>query len=320
MIQFILLPLLLALVQAQEPHTSTLILTGDDQVPPVVTDVTGSALLVLSDDGESLDYTIQLLNPSNKELLGEAGAHIHCGRTSQNGAVKATLAPPGADTRNEFSILGTLTAANLTDERCGDTIEEVYLNLLFGSAYINVHSTENPSGEVRGHVDELGTVLAFELSGDAEVPPVETAVTGSVLIQESFGIMDVFLGVTNPSGVLLFGEIGAHIHCGGPDENGPVVVDLMVGDATDVTSTTLSTIVRDDDILDPACGSTVEEILTKLQAEEAYVNVHSAANPSGEVRGTAGTEAPVTFTTSSSPPPMRKSVLGAAVALWVILL
>jgi hypothetical protein len=43
--------------------------------------------------------------------------------------------------------------------------------------------------------------------------------------------------------------------------------------------------LTDANIVNTACGSTISEIVDSMLAGNAYVNVHSAANPGGEVRG-----------------------------------
>ena len=47
---------------------------------------------------------------------------------------------------------GVLDATSIVDGACGSTIAPLYASLLAGRTYINVHSTENPYGEVRGQI------------------------------------------------------------------------------------------------------------------------------------------------------------------------
>jgi hypothetical protein len=55
---------------------------------------------------------------------------------------------------------------------CGSTIAMLYASIKAGGAYINVHSTENPAGEVRGQI--VGKVISVSLSGEEEVPAIIT--------------------------------------------------------------------------------------------------------------------------------------------------
>ena len=93
----------------------------------------------------------------------------------------------------------------------------------------------------------------------------------------------------------LEGVTQAHIHCGAPDVNGPVVAFLFgfVAEGVTVTNGLLASgAVRDADVI-PRPGSEVcpggvsdfAELVEKIRSGEAYVNVHTIANPPGEIRG-----------------------------------
>ena len=66
-----------------------------------------------------------------------AGAHIHLGRRGKAGPVAIVLC--GRVCRSPVAGRATLTAAQLTAIRSG-------------GAYVNVHTTKNPSGEIRGQI------------------------------------------------------------------------------------------------------------------------------------------------------------------------
>ena len=115
----------------------------------------------------------------------------------------------------------------------------------------------------------MGTAHAADikvtLSGANEVPPVTTSATGSGTIM--IGDDGSVSGSVTTSGVE---GTAAHIHVGAAGENGPVIVPLTKsGDTYNV----------------PAGAKLSKEQMDKFKAGDLYVNVHSAANPNGELRG-----------------------------------
>jgi hypothetical protein len=110
------------------------------------------------------------LNPDGVELLGAAGAHIHCGAIGANGPVVAFLTQPVAGGRmeEEVNFSGFLDATSILDEACGATIDLLYTSIMEGRTYVNVHSTTNPDGEVRGQT--LTPVMAPTMAPDSASP------------------------------------------------------------------------------------------------------------------------------------------------------
>lgn len=105
--------------------------------------------------------------------------------------------------------------------------------------------------------------FSARLTGDQEVPPVATAAHGWALVTVNTATnqIDVFahgLGLV---------AVAAHLHQGAPGANGPVVVPMAGGPQT-WTGT----------IVSPA-------VVAAIQAGNTYVNLHSAANPGGQIRG-----------------------------------
>jgi hypothetical protein len=141
----------------------TIDLLGENEIPPVSTDVTGQITFTLntSDDGiPLLLYNLTLDNPSGKALLGVKGAHVHCGNATTNGPLMVILVPPidGGVTDTQLRYEGSINQTSLmennvdTNGTCGSSIDEVYDNVKNGQVYVNVHSEAHPDGEVRGQV------------------------------------------------------------------------------------------------------------------------------------------------------------------------
>ena len=117
--------------------------------------------------------------------------------------------------------------------------------------------------------------VEFPLSGNQEVPPVTTDASGHCEAylnpaQDSYDIEcthDVTDDVT-----------GAHIHKGAAGENGPIVFFF---DA----ATTFSANVNSSSLANQPDPISFEEFLSLLNSGNLYVNVHTPANPGGEIRG-----------------------------------
>lgn len=121
-------------------------LTGDQEVPPVVTDATGMGWFGLSADLGTVDYMLSVADIDNVTM-----AHLHGGWPGTNGGVAHTLfggGPPPLAPDSPVSGLLPFDAQSVLD-------------LWSGFYYANVHTTDHPSGEIRGQVG-------------VPVPPVET--------------------------------------------------------------------------------------------------------------------------------------------------
>jgi len=78
----------------------------------------------------------------------------------------------------------------------------------------------------------------------------------------------------------------AHIHKGRKGEAGPPLVALFNGERKGKFSGTLSEgTITENDLLGDLQGKPLEELLILIKAEDVYVNVHTDANPDGEIRG-----------------------------------
>jgi len=126
-------------------------LSGANEVPPVDTPTTGVAILHVSQDISAIDFKLDIKNAI--DILGVAGAHFHCAPAGSNGGVVAFLAgafSPGYD--GQVQLRATLTDASIINAACGATIADLVESMLEGNVYINVHSTANPGGVIRGQV------------------------------------------------------------------------------------------------------------------------------------------------------------------------
>jgi hypothetical protein len=111
-----------------------------------------------------------------------------------------------------------------------------------------------------------GWVENVALSGANEVPPVQTGAGGKAHVRVGGdGTVEVKVNVSGMT------PTAAHIHQGATGANGPVIVPLAKsGDTTFVS---------------PPGFKMSEDHVKAYRAGNTYVNVHSAKNPGGEIRG-----------------------------------
>jgi hypothetical protein len=128
-------------------------LSGKEQVPPADTKAQGEATFKLSKDGDSIHYKLTVANIENVNM-----AHIHEGAAGANGPVVVWLYPSSPPAKlisgksNGVLAEGTITSANLTGPLAGKSLTDLLNDIKTGKAYVNVHTTQYPGGEIRGQI------------------------------------------------------------------------------------------------------------------------------------------------------------------------
>jgi CHRD domain len=180
-------------------------------------------------------------------------AHIHSAVAGTNGGVTFPLTETAAGS----GIWAAAADTSLTDAQI--------TALQTGGMYFNVHSTAFPGGQVRGQIGL--NVRTASLSGSQENPPTASSASGTgrlvvhpVTRAASGGV--TFTGMT---------ATAAHIHIGATGTNGPVIVPLTAAGAGVFNL--------------PATAVLTADQFRAYKQGELYFNVHSAANPGGEIRG-----------------------------------
>jgi hypothetical protein len=119
------------------------------------------------------------------------------------------------------------------------------------------------------------------LSGTFEVPPVDTTATGQISLDASMeDEISYRLIVANISDV-----VAAHIHCAPAGENGPIGVTLFMGAPISPNGVLAQGTITAPDA-DNGCGwADIAAVVEAMTSGNAYVNVHTQAHLSGEMRG-----------------------------------
>jgi hypothetical protein len=132
------------------------VLSGDQEVPPVNTQATGIADFSPSNDGGSIDYTI-----TATDIEAVTAGHIHFGIEGQNGPIAVTLFEFESP-QDEVSESGTINSEDLSGPLEGMQISDLVDAFNDGNTYANIHTQQNPNGEIRGQI------ISEELQEDTE--------------------------------------------------------------------------------------------------------------------------------------------------------
>ena len=130
--------------------------------------------------------------------------------------------------------------------------------------------------------DEFGTVL----KGSGEVPPVitESKATAEFKLEDD-DELEFELRAAGP----ITNAVAAHIHLGARGQNGPVVAFLFespTGVNFNDGDRISRGVLRDTNIITrPGFAPTVSNLVQRIRQGRAYVNLHTVAHPSGEIRG-----------------------------------
>ena len=225
-------------------------LSSANEVPAVATKGKGLVTIVLEED-RSLT-----INGVFDSLSGPVtGCHFHKAIAGVNGGVVINLLSYVKGNR----IYGQVSAA---------TAKPIIAAMMSDSIYFNVHTAANTGGEIRGQV-RLQTDFHYWaiMSGFSEVPPVSTSAVGlaSVVLSRSLTKVEYKVVVNGLSGAIT----GAHLHYGSSSVAGPVAF----------------TLTSNGNVLSGILDLPDTKLVDSLRAGRVYVNVHTAANTGGEIRG-----------------------------------
>lgn len=124
------------------------------------------------------------------------------------------------------------------------------------------------SAALSGYALAAATTYKANLTGAAEVPPVNTQARGSAAVNADPATNEVswrveYTGLSGPA-------TGGHIHCGAPaGGNAGVAVNFGNNLNSPITGS----------------GTMTAAQMADLQGGKCYVNIHTAAHASGEIRG-----------------------------------
>lgn len=227
-------------------------MNGGQEVPAVSTNALGLGFFYLNDTRDTLCFEMTATGLSG----AISGIHIHDGAAGTNGPVLVDMTTYVTGNR----IKGTLSGSALTTS----LIQKMFASEL----YLNLHTAANMNGEIRGQIlPEEDKGMSVMIDGSQEVPAVTTNATGLgfFMLQKHEGKLSFNIVADGLSGAIT----AAHLHKAVAGSNGGVVQDL----SSFISGNRISGSV------DPSM------YLEALKGDSLYLNIHTAANPNGEIRG-----------------------------------
>lgn len=269
-------------------------LTGANVRPaPVSTSAAATATVTIREPDIGQQNSTVSFTLTGTGITSATSAHIHVGGAAVGaGTIIATLFTNASDTA---ITAGQLASGVLLPAAIGVSLDSLSALLASGLAYVDVHSTANPAGLVRGQLARTGETApgerfaAIGLSGAKERPtPVVSTASGS----STFEVLPGGSVRYNVSVAGLTGARMAHIHTAVADSAGPIAVTLFTSATPTglLTGTLASGSFAASNIELP--GVSMDSLLSLMRRGRTYVNVHTSANLSGEIRAQIE---PVTF-------------------------
>jgi hypothetical protein len=124
-------------------------LSGQDEVPPTNSQATGMAEFTPMGT-DSVMYSVNATN-----IQDATAGHIHSGKPGENGPIVVTLFKYDSP-MNQVSESGSFTADKLEGPMAGKQLSDLTTAMSNGETYVNIHTEQNPNGEIRGQISGSG--------------------------------------------------------------------------------------------------------------------------------------------------------------------
>lgn len=238
---------------------------GTEESPSVVTGAQGRGYFQLSADDSTLSATVVYRGPADAETDTITMAHFHVGSSGVNG-------PVGIDLTGDTAAGMIAARKSLVSPMNGITSADFLESLKSGDVYINFHSKKHAGGLMRGQLLPRHD-RAFPIKLGGSKPGISgkglaiawiTADNGNLMLRASY------TGLTGP-------VTAAHFHKGGA-----IVIPI---DSSSITAGGINANIPLDSVA--TAGFSARTFIDDLVSGAIHLNVHTTANPDGEIGGTA---------------------------------
>ncbi|PYS51407.1 MAG: hypothetical protein DMG13_18685 [Acidobacteria bacterium] len=236
-----------------------------------------------------IDYT-------SISALTFTGLHIHNAPAGQGGAQPVIDSGiSGTNPVNVTAGLGTIT--RIVDYASTDTNALKFVTGLLATPenyYVNIHTTLNPGGFMRGQLLATRLVLRPVMSAGLETPPINLDAEGAARVEIQVN-RDLLTGAIT-SGVVTFdvdyrfpGPVtitGLHIHNAAAGVNGPIVIDSGINETVRaITGALRGNIFRVVEIDNTNTSGLAALTGLMNDPSQYYINLYTGVNLGGAIRG-----------------------------------
>ncbi len=272
------------------------VLSPANEVPPIAgLDAGGTAVVLVHfvrDNqgnviGGSVDFIVNYSFPGTITITG---LHIHPGAAGVNGPVTI----PAVTTQ----IVDAARVGTIQRQAVITSSNTAAFNSLVGilsrpdQFYVNLHTTVNPGGAMRGQLfpadflvlrgvmspaNEVPPIVGLDASGSASVAVLATRDGSSGAIVSAsviFAVQYRFPTTVNLTGL--------HIHPGPAGVNGPVTISSGLPSTADAPATGTLTLLTEVLPTNTAGLATLDTLFRT--PDQAYINLHTSVNPGGAIR------------------------------------
>ena len=228
-------------------------MNGAQSVPAVTTNAVGVTTIMLNETMDSICVSVSVNGLSG----AITGIHIHEAAMGANGGVVTDLG--SGINGNLVTLKLPLTSAMLD-------------KMMMGMYYVNVHTAANPGGEIRGQISMEADILYRAWCDTMQQNHSVTGANPTGLATFHLSKNEQKMWVKFVGTGFSATPTGAHLHYGGMGMSGGVAIDL-------------TSMISGNTIMGSFDPTSVVGFLDSLKMGKIYLNVHTAANMNGEVRG-----------------------------------
>ena len=146
------LAILLPAMASAQTVNMTATLTGGEENPAVLTGAVGTANVAVDSGNREIQVDLRLFNIPT----GTTAGHIHAGPRGVNGPVVIDFPIPQGRTGDLTLSFRVGEAQFRARPEVGiQTMDDIIQSIVGGGAYVNIHTTAFPGGEIRGQLIRL---------------------------------------------------------------------------------------------------------------------------------------------------------------------